>query len=176
MTRRFLWIAAVAALALGPLVLPEFYLTLLNVIGISALVVLGLVLLTGIAGLTSFGQAAFVGTAAYISAYGTTELGLSPWLTLLIGVSAPALLALALGAITLRLSGHYLPISTIAWGAAIFFLFARVPVLGGQTGMSGIPPITIVGYQLVGYVAIAANLLAMAFISRIVVHDQPPKP
>jgi predicted MFS family arabinose efflux permease len=34
----------------------------------------------------------------------------------------------------------------------------------------------IVGYQLVGYVAIAANLLAMAFISRIVVHDQPPKP
>ena len=98
MTRRFLWIAAVAALAVGPLVLPEFYLTLLNVIGISALVVLGLVLLTGIAGLTSFGQAAFVGTAAYISAYGTTELGLSPWLTLLIGVSATALLALALGA------------------------------------------------------------------------------
>ena len=149
MTRRFLWIAAVAALALGPLVLPEFYLTLLNVIGISALVVLGLVLLTGIAGLTSFGQAAFVGTAAYISAYGTTELGLSPWLTLLIGVSATALLALALGAITLRLSGHYLPISTIAWGAAIFFLFARIPVLGGQTGMTGIPPITIAGYPLV---------------------------
>ena len=126
MTRRFLWIAAVAALAVGPLVLPEFYLTLLNVIGISALIVLGLVLLTGIAGLTSFGQAAFVGTAAYISAYGTTELGLSPWLTLLIGVSATALLALALGAITLRLSGHYLPISTIAWGAAIFFLFVAV--------------------------------------------------
>jgi branched-chain amino acid transport system permease protein len=149
MTRRFLWIAAVAALAVGPLVLPEFYLTLLNVIGISALIVLGLVLLTGIAGLTSFGQAAFVGTAAYISAYGTTELGLSPWLTLLIGVSATALLALALGAITLRLSGHYLPISTIAWGAAIFFLFARIPVLGGQTGMTGIPPITIAGYPLV---------------------------
>ena len=52
MTRRFLWIAAVTALAVGPLVLPEFYLTLLNVIGISALVALGLVLLTGIAGST----------------------------------------------------------------------------------------------------------------------------
>ena len=149
MTRRFLWIAAIAALAVGPLVLPEFYLTLLNVIGISALIVLGLVLLTGTAGLTSFGQAAFVGTAAYISAYGTTELGLSPWLTLLIGVFATALLALALGAITLRLSGHYLPISTIAWGAAIYFMFARIPVLGGQTGMTGIPPITIAGYPLV---------------------------
>ena len=149
MTRRLLWIAAVAALAVGPLVLPEFYLTLLNVIGISAVVVLGLVLLTGIAGLTSFGQAAFVGTAAYISAYGTIELGLSPWLTLFIGVFATALLALALGAITLRLSGHYLPISTIAWGAAIFFLFARIPVLGGQTGLAGIPPITIAGYPLV---------------------------
>lgn len=147
MTRRILWVLAALSLAVGPLVLPEFYLTLLNVIGISALVSLGLVLLTGIAGLTSFGQAAFVGTAAYISAYGTTVLGLSPWLTLLAGIAVTGLVAFALGAITLRLSGHYLPISTIAWGAAIFFLFARIPVLGGQTGLTGIPPITIGGFS-----------------------------
>jgi ABC-type branched-subunit amino acid transport system ATPase component/ABC-type branched-subunit amino acid transport system permease subunit len=146
--RRGLWIAAIIGLGLGPIVLPEFYLTLLNVIGVSTLVALGLVLLTGTAGLTSFGQAAFVGVAAYISAYGTTALGLSPWLTLIIGVAATIFLALCLGAITLRLSGHYLPISTIAWSAAIYFLFARIPELGGQTGLTGIPPINIAGYAL----------------------------
>jgi len=148
MTRRVLWVAAIIALALSPLLLPEFYITLLNMVGISALVALGLVLLTGIAGLTSLGQAAFVGTAAYISAYGTTALGLSPWVTLFIGVFATAVLAFALGTITLRLSGHYLPLSTVAWGAAIFFLFARIPALGGQTGLVEIPKLNIAGYSL----------------------------
>ncbi len=143
-----LWIAAVVALALFPAVAPEFYLTLLNVIGVSTLAALGLVLLTGVAGLTSFCQAAFMGIAAYISAYGTTVLELSPWVTLIVGVMTTGLVALVLGAITLRLSGHYLPISTIAWGATIFFLFARIPSLGGQTGLTGIPPISIAGIVL----------------------------
>ena len=48
-------------LLVAPLVLSEFSITLLNYIGLASLVVLGLVLLTGVSGLTSFGQAAFVG-------------------------------------------------------------------------------------------------------------------
>jgi ABC-type branched-subunit amino acid transport system permease subunit len=58
---------------------PEFYVTLLNYIGLYALVALGLVLLTGVGGLTSFGQAAFVGLGAYATAYLTTAHGMSPW-------------------------------------------------------------------------------------------------
>lgn len=54
-------------LMLGPVLLPEFYITLLNYIGLYSLVAMGLVLLTGIGGLTSFGQAAFVGLGAYAS-------------------------------------------------------------------------------------------------------------
>ena len=54
----------VAALLLAPLFLPAFYVTLLNYIGLYAIVALGLVLLTGVGGLTSFGQAAFVGLGA----------------------------------------------------------------------------------------------------------------
>ena len=57
-----------ALLAVAPLVLPEFYVTLLNYVGLSALVALGLVLLTGVGGLTSFGQAAFVGLGGYTTA------------------------------------------------------------------------------------------------------------
>ena len=70
----------VVLLALAPLALPEFYVTLLNYIGLYALVALGLVLLTGIGGLTSFGQAAFVGMGAYATAWMTTAASLPAWL------------------------------------------------------------------------------------------------
>ena len=86
------WLVALFLILLGlaPLVLPEFTITLANYIGLYALVALGLVLLTGVGGLTSFGQAAFVGLGAYTTAVLTTAelpswlawLGASPWLTL----------------------------------------------------------------------------------------------
>ena len=67
---------AVALFAL-PLVAPPFWVTLGNYIGLYSIVALGLVLLTGIAGQTSFGQAAFVGLGAYTTAYLTTHFGAS---------------------------------------------------------------------------------------------------
>ena len=48
--------------------MPDYWVTLFNYIGISSLVALGLVLLTGVGGMTSFGQAAFVGFGAYTTA------------------------------------------------------------------------------------------------------------
>ena len=62
--------------------MPPFWIVLLDNIGLSALVAMGLVLLTGVGGLTSFGQAAFCGFGAYTTAVLTTAYGLSPWLTL----------------------------------------------------------------------------------------------
>ena len=59
----------VAVLALVPLAAPQFWVTLGNYIGLYSIVALGLVLLTGVAGQTSFGQAAFVGLGAYTTAY-----------------------------------------------------------------------------------------------------------
>ena len=134
---------AIVALTLAPLVLGSFAITLLNYIGISALVALGLVLLTGIGGMTSFGQAAFVGIAAYATAWATVTLGLSPWVGLLLALVLTALAALAIGALTLRLDGHFLSLSTIAWGISIYFLFGNITGLGQNTGMTGIPPVAI---------------------------------
>ena len=74
-------IAALAALPLVPAT-PEFWITQLNYIGLAALVSLGLVLLTGVGGLTSFGQAAFCGFGAFTTAVRTTRYGWSPWATL----------------------------------------------------------------------------------------------
>ena len=61
-----------AALLLAPVAAPPFWVTLLNYIGLYSIVALGLVLLTGVAGQTSFGQAAFVGIGAYATAILTT--------------------------------------------------------------------------------------------------------
>lgn len=140
--------AFIALLAFSPLVLPEFHVTLLNYIGLYSIVALGLVLLTGVGGLTSFGQAAFVGLGAYATAYLTTAHAVSPWLTLPIGLAVTALVALILGFLTLRLSGHYLPLGTIAWGISLYFVFGNLEFLGGHTGLTGIPVLELLGLRL----------------------------
>jgi ABC-type branched-subunit amino acid transport system ATPase component/ABC-type branched-subunit amino acid transport system permease subunit len=138
----------VVLLAIVPLVSPPFWVTLGNYIGLYSIVALGLVLLTGVAGQTSFGQAAFVGLGAYTTAYLTTRYGTSPWLTLPIGLVITFAVALFLGFITLRMRGHYLPLATIAWGMSLYFLFGNLDFLGGNTGLTGIPPLALPGFEL----------------------------
>ncbi|SFA87801.1 amino acid/amide ABC transporter membrane protein 2, HAAT family (TC 3.A.1.4.-)/amino acid/amide ABC transporter ATP-binding protein 1, HAAT family (TC 3.A.1.4.-) [Collimonas sp. OK607] len=142
-------IGFVAILALLPILpTPEFWITLANYIGLYAIVALGLVLLTGVGGLTSFGQAAFVGLGAYSTAYLSTQFGLSPWLGLLAGLCVTTLAALAIGAITMRLSGHYLPLGTIAWALSLYFLFGNLEFLGKYDGLNGIPALNLFGIDL----------------------------
>ncbi|MFO1415495.1 MAG: branched-chain amino acid ABC transporter ATP-binding protein/permease [Burkholderiales bacterium] len=141
-------LAFAGALALVPLAGGDFLVTVCNYVGLAALVALGLVLLTGIGGLTSFGQAAFVGLGAYATAYLTTAQGVSPWGTLLIGMALTTAVSLGLGFITLRLSGHFLPLGTIAWGISLYYLFGTVKGLGGNGGIDGIPAIDLFGVDL----------------------------
>lgn len=127
---------------------PSFWITLGNYIGLYAIAALGLVLLTGVGGLTSFGQAAFVGLGAYTTAYLSTTLGWSPWLGLPMGLLVSGAAALAIGAMTVRLSGHYLPLATIAWSLSLYYLFGTLEFLGKYDGISGIPPLTVLGVDL----------------------------
>src|SRR5437868_12638445 len=123
MTRRHLTFLCIAALALSWPWLPEFTVTLFSYIALYAMVAAGLVMLTGVGGMTSFGQAAFVGLGAYAtswictSAWGTAAFGTAalPWIGLALGIVLTFAVAWGLGAITLKLSGHYLPLCTIAW-------------------------------------------------------------
>ena len=148
MTRRSLLVFGVAALVFGLLPLPPYWITLGNYIGLYAIVALGLVLLTGVGGLTSFGQAAFVGLGAYATAWLATAHGLSPWLGLVCGLLITAASSLFIGAIMLRLSGHYLPLGTIAWGLSLYYLFGNLEFLGKYDGIAGIPAITLFGIDL----------------------------
>ena len=136
-------IFAIAVLAAAPFLLGGYALTLLDYIAIYALVALGLVLMTGAGGIVSFGQAAFLGIGAYATAWWTTAIGGSPFTGLLIGLLASGITAAVLGAATLRLGGHFLPLSTIAWGIAIDYLFGNLEALGSHNGIAAIPPLSV---------------------------------
>ena len=149
--------------------LPPFWVVLLDNIGLSALVAMGLVLLTGVGGLTSFGQAAFVGFGAYTTAVLSTTYGLSPWLTLPASLAVSGLVAVLLGLITVRLSGHYLPLGTLAWGLGLFYLFSKLEFLGRNDGISGIPPLSIGTLKMIDpgaiYYAIWIAVLVSAWLT-----------
>ncbi len=149
--------------------MPPFWIVLLDNIGLSALVAMGLVLLTGVGGLTSFGQAAFCGFGAYTTAVLTTAYGLSPWLTLPLSLLVSGGAAVLLGLVTVRLSGHYLPLGTIAWGLGLFYLFSKLEFLGRNDGISAIPPLSIGSFKMIDpgsiYFAIWIAVLLSALLT-----------
>jgi branched-chain amino acid transport system permease protein len=149
--------------------MPPFWIVLLDNIGLSALVAMGLVLLTGVGGLTSFGQAAFCGFGAYTTAVLTTAYGVSPWLTLPLSLLVSGVAAVLLGLVTVRLSGHYLPLGTIAWGLGLFYLFSKLEFLGRNDGISGIPPLSIGSLKMIDpgtiYFAIWIAVLISALLT-----------
>lgn len=142
----FVAAAVVAAIPVLPFV-PRFWITLLNNIGISAIVVLGIVVLTGCASITSFAQAAFVGVGAYTAGLLSVN-GVSPWLALVPSILVTAVFAYVIGLITLKLSGHYLALATIAWSITLFYAFGVSDVLGRFDGIGGIPPVSFFGVPM----------------------------
>jgi ABC-type branched-subunit amino acid transport system ATPase component/ABC-type branched-subunit amino acid transport system permease subunit len=171
MMQRLPMIAFAAAMAAIPFIpgMPPFWIVLLDNIGLSALVAMGLVLLTGVGGLTSFGQAAFCGFGAYTTAVLTTAYGVSPWLTLPLSLLVSGAAAVLLGLVTVRLSGHYLPLGTLAWGLGLFYLFSKLEFLGRNDGISGIPPLQIGSLRMIDpgtiYFAIWTAVLICALLT-----------
>ncbi|MDG0856138.1 ABC transporter permease subunit [Roseateles puraquae] len=168
----FAAVAALVLLVLPFVPVPDFWITQLNYIGLFSLVVLGLVLLTGVGGLTSFGQAAFAGVGAYTTAYMSTVMGLSPWLGLVAGLAITLVLALVIGALTLRMSGHYLPLATICWCLALYYLVGNLEALGKYDGLLGLPALQLGDFSFRSerriYLLIwAAALLAAVGVTRL---------
>src|ERR1700741_1480541 len=160
--------AVMAAIPLIPGV-PPFWIVLLDNIGLAALFAMGLVLLTGVGGLPSSGQAAFCGFGAYTTAVLTTAYGISPWLTLPMSLIVSGFAAVVLGLVTVRLSGHYLPLGTIAWGLGLFYLFSKLEFLGRNDGISAIPPLSFGTFKMIDpgtiYFAIWAAVLICALLT-----------
>ncbi|HEX5958693.1 MAG TPA: branched-chain amino acid ABC transporter permease, partial [Hyphomicrobiaceae bacterium] len=151
--------------------MPMFWITLLNNIGLGALVAIGLVVLTGVGGLTSFGQAAFCGFGAFSTAVLTTQYGWSPWATLPVALVITGCGALVLGLLTVRLSGHYLPLGTIAWGISLYFLFGELDLFHRHDGITAIPPFNVAGWDLYDSRGIYYVIWACVLLAALATHN-----
>lgn len=107
--------------------------------GYVLMVVLGLSLLTGFAGLFSFGHAGFMAIGAYVSAICTTKFGLSFLPALLLGGVVAGIVGVGLGSLTLNLKGDYFCIATLGFGEAVRLILENWEYVGGARGISGIP-------------------------------------
>ena len=111
--------------------------TLLNYIGIYALVALGLVLLTGIGGMVSFGQAAFMGIAAYATAWLTALMGYSPWLGLMLALVGDLRRRGHPRRVTLRLRRPFPVAQHHRLGPRDLLPFGNIAALGAYNGIAG---------------------------------------
>ncbi len=166
---RLLAPAALLVCAALPLLLSQTQATVACFVGISAIVAVGLVVLTGVAGQASFGQATFVGIAAYATAWLSRFAGWPPLAGLAAGLALTGATASLLGWLTARMAGHYLPLATIAWCSSFSVLFGVIPGLGGYNGFGEIVPLwpgitrgqaaAVIGAVLVGCCVLCANLI-----------------
>ncbi len=161
--------ALMALLAVAPLLLGnDYYLTVLTLSAINAIIVVGLNLLLGHAGQISLGHGAFYGLAAYTSAILTATLGLPVFLGGLAGVLCAGVVALAIGIPTLKLHGHYLAMATLGFGLIVYIVFNEaVGLTGGPSGFTGIPRLSLAGMELtsdLGYYYLCAGCLGLVIL------------
>ena len=90
----------------------------------------------GYAGMFSFGQAAFFGIGAYTSSYLSIAYSVNPWIGLLAGGCAAALVAAAIGYPCSNLRGHYFAIASIAFAEIVRIVFNNWKMVGAAEGLS----------------------------------------
>src|SRR5690349_3321889 len=122
---------AVIFVLVVPLVVHEYYLSILNLIFIAIVGALGLNILVGYTGQISIGHGAFMSVGAYTAANLAVKLGLPFWLTLPAGGLMAALIGVVVGMPSLRIKGLYLAIATLAGQLIIEWTINRVPAISG---------------------------------------------
>lgn len=128
-----------ALLLLAPLAREAVYPVFLMKLMCFALFACAFNLLLGYTGLLSFGHAAFLGSAGYVTGYAIKDLGLPFELGLLAGTATAAALGFLFGTLAIRRSGIYFAMITLALAQMVFFLAVQMPFTGGEDGLQGIP-------------------------------------
>ena len=146
----------IAAGAIAPFVV---YPTFLMKVLCFALFACAFNLLLGFAGLLSFGHAAFFGAAAYVCAGLSKTYGVSPELAILAGGGVAAALGWVFGTLSIRRSGIYLTMITLALAQLVYFLAVQLPFTGGEDGLQGVPR-----GKLFGLIDLANNTTMYFFV------------
>jgi len=170
--RALLISAGTIAALLAPLLLGSYFLEIVNIAILNAMLVLGLNFVTGWTGQINSGQAAFYGIGAYTTAI-ATRAG-APWLAAsLLSALAAAAASLALGLPTLRLRRSYPAMATIGFGEILRLILVHwEPVTGGSSGLRhiagiAIGPLAPDGQTQHYYLLLAALALATVAAMRI---------
>ncbi len=149
----------------------DYYVSVLLLSVLHAIITVGLNLLMGYAGQISMGHAAFYGLAAYTSAIATTTFGLPIWAGALLALALVCVVAVLIGIPTLKLSGHYLAMATLGFGIIVYIVFNEsIELTGGPSGFVGIPRMEIFGYVFqsdLSYYFLAVGVLAAVVLASL---------
>lgn len=142
------------------------YSNLVLTLGTNSLLALS-IYLTLSCGMLAMANGAFMGIGAYTSALLTMNAGLPFPLALAGGMAAPAVVALLMGGPTLRLSGVYLAMATLAFGEVVrIFVLNTEAWTGGALGLNGIPQETM-WWHVALALALACAVLALLRRSKV---------
>ena len=164
------WAVVVAAGLVAPFVVyPVFALNVL----VMALFASAFNLLVGYSGLLSFGHAAFLGSAAYVTGWCAKVGGLPVLPAIAAGVAVATVLGVLFGMLALRRSGIYFAMITLGLAQVVYFLVVQMPWTGGEDGLQGIPRGRFLGIDLgnshaMYYFTYAVFLLAFFLIQRTI--------
>jgi branched-chain amino acid transport system permease protein len=155
----------------------QYYFIVLNIIGLNAMVVVGLNLLIGFAGQISLGHAAFYGLGSYFSGVLTVNYGFPAWPAMLVGMLATGGIAFLIGYPSLKLRGHYLVMATLGFSIIVYILMGEIESLtGGHDGLMGIPPLSVLGYEfdndIKNFYLIWVFVLLCLLLSRNLLHSR----
>ena len=170
-------VIGVIAVALVPMIAgvlnQPFYVDLFRRIMIFAIAALSLDLILGYGGLVSFGHAAYLGIGAYsvaILTFHGIQNGLVQWS---VAIVASALVALVIGAVSVRTSGVYFIMITLAFTQMLYYLGISIEAYGGDDGMrlaarSQLPGLDLKNGTVFYYVVLAILLLFLVVGHRMV--------
>jgi branched-chain amino acid transport system permease protein len=158
-------------LALPQFLTNDYYVSVLLISAINAIIVVGLNMLLGYAGQISLGHAAFYGLASYTSGIATTTFMLPIWAGALLALALVCVVAFLIGIPTLKLSGHYLAMATLGFGIIVFIVFNEsIDLTGGPSGFVGIPRFSLFGYTFdsdLSYYYLTATVLALVVLGSL---------
>ncbi|MBT5484961.1 MAG: branched-chain amino acid ABC transporter ATP-binding protein/permease [Gammaproteobacteria bacterium] len=152
----------------------SYYLLIMTIVPVWAVMGLSWNLFSGYSGLVSFGHAAFFGLGAYLVALCMVVWDLNPWLTIMLATAVGGLSALLVGIPTFRLRGHYFALAMLAYPLALLYIFEWLGYQEVALPMKREMPVLYMQFENpVAYIALAlALLLAALGITSILSHSR----
>jgi branched-chain amino acid transport system permease protein len=171
-TSRNFAIAGVLLAACAPLVLNDYWTSMLIAIGIYGIAALGLNVLLGFTGQISIGHAAFFLFGAFTSAYLSSKLSVPTFFAIPLSGVVTAIVGLVFGLPAARLKGLYLAIATLAAQYILLDFFARAEWFSGGSVPATAEPFSIFGYMVSGdhqyfYVVLAYVVISFLLVTNL---------